>query len=83
MSRNPRCALVRAVLALAVSVALTACVVDEPHRPGVDYGYVGGGFSSGYSPPYDDGSDYGPYYNGGPYYYGGPYYGSAYAYPYS
>lgn len=83
-----------AVLALG-SVALAACVAEAPARPGVDYGYVAGTYSSAptpyaaspyevpYSQPYDDGY-YGynnPYY-GGPYYSGG-YYGPSTTYIYT
>jgi len=76
----------RLLAAVAVgSMALTACVAEAPRRPGVDYGYVAGtystpapAYSDPYAVPYYDDSYYG--YNGyngynGAYYGGGYYYG--------
>src|SRR3546814_16311361 len=74
-----------AALALS-STALAACVAEAPARPGVDYGYVAGTYSTApaqtpyAAAPYDD-PYYDPYYDSssynGPYYGGTPYYGSA------
>ncbi|MGH8444237.1 MAG: hypothetical protein ACREVL_03170, partial [Solimonas sp.] len=57
------------------ALALAGCVVDNPPRPGVDYGYVGGAYSTG-GAVYDGSPYYGEAYGGT--YYGSPYYGPSY-----
>src|SRR3546814_10283457 len=86
MSQHPSSFRNTLLAALALSsTALAACVAEAPARPGVDYGYVAGTYSTApaqtpyAAAPYDD-PYYDPYYDSysynGPYYGGTPYYRS-------
>lgn len=70
------------------STALAACVAEAPARPGVDYGYVAGTYSTAptpyaaapYGDPYNSDPYYDSYYGYNSPFYGGAYYGNGYYY---